>query len=121
MKTIPTPTYEVFVGESLPDLKLFVRDNTQLVTGLGSGHTFALKVATLAGEVLFTKTTGIIGQTGSGFQPLGTPNVIVAWAVADELDQLEAGATYRAQLFTTRAVDSKKSVDEFLISARATL
>lgn len=114
------PTYKVFVGESLPDLGLFVRENTQLITGLGSGHTFALKVASLDGDVLFAKTTGIAGQAGEGFVPLGTPNVVIQWGAEGELDQLSAG-TFWAQLAITRTSDSRVRYVQWLISARAAL
>lgn len=118
---MPTPIYEVYVGESLPDLGLFVRENGALVTGLGSGHTFELKLASLAGEVLVTKTSGITGQTGSSFPPLGTPNVVVQWATAAELDALTAEGSYRAQLKITRTVDSRVRIYQWLVRARAAL
>lgn len=114
----PLPTCEVFVGESLPDLGLFIRENGQLVTGLGSGHTFELKIAKHDGDVLATKTTGITGQSGAGFPPLGTPNVVIAWAA--ELATLSAGS-YLAQLKITRTSDSKVRILQWLIRARAAL
>lgn len=112
------PTYEVFVGESLPELGLFVRENGQLVAGLGSGHTFELKIASLDGDVLVTKTTGIVGQTGTGFPPLGTPNVVIAWA--SELAVL-TDDSFHAQLKITRTADGKSRFLQWLIRARAVL
>jgi hypothetical protein len=118
---MPIPIYEVYVGESLPDMGLFLRENGALVTGLGSGHTFELKIATLENEVLVTKTTGIIGQTGSSFPPLGTPNVVIQWATTEDLHELTADETYRAQLKVTRTVDSRVRIQQWLIRARAAL
>lgn len=97
--TRPLPTHKVFVGESLPVLGLFYRENGVLLTGLASGHAFELKIATLDGEVVETKTTDITGQAGAGFPPLGTPNIVIAWS--SELAALTAGTTYRAQLKIT--------------------
>lgn len=115
-----TPTTDVYIGESLPALSIFWRENGQLVTGLASGHTFELKIASLDdGTVLVTKTTGIVGQAGSGFQPLGTPNVVVQWAAGDLAD-LTPG-TYRAQLKITRTADSRVRIDQFLLRALAVL
>ena len=113
-------TYKVRVGESLPDLGLFVRDNGALLAGLASGYTFALKVGTLDGDLVFTKSSGIVGQTGANSPPLGTPNVVIRWATTDELDQLTPG-TFKAQLFITRSSDSKVRIEEWLISVAATL
>lgn len=112
------PTYEVFVGESLPDLGLFLRENGQLIAGLASGATFELKVASLEGDVLFSKTTGITGQAGTGFPPLGTPNVVIQWGATDELDELTKG-TFLAQLKITSGGRSRYV--QWLISARATI
>lgn len=114
---IRRPTYEIYVGESLPDFGLFLVNDTQLVTGLSSGYTFELKVLTLADEEVFTKTDGIIGQTGNDFPPLGTPNVVIQWA--GELAALSAG-TYKAQLKMTRTADSKVRFEQWLIVATAT-
>jgi len=113
------PTYEVFVGESLPDLGLFVRENGQLVPGLGSGHTFELKIAPLDGAVAVTKTSGIVGQTGTGFAPLGTPNVMISWA-AGVLGSLTEGS-FLAQLKITRTADNKVRILQWLIRTRAAL
>lgn len=114
------PTYEVFIGESLPDLGLFVRENGQLVAGMASGHTYELKVASLDGEVLITKTSGIAGQAGTGFPPTGTPNLVVQWAAAGELNNLTAGS-FLAQLKITRTSDNKVRIVQWLIRARAVL
>lgn len=114
------PTYEIFVGESLPTLGLFLRENGQLVTGLAAGHTFELKVAALDGDVLITKTDGIAGQVGAGFPPLGTPNLLIQWAATDELDKLVAGS-FLAQLKVTRDSDSRVRIVQWLIRARAAL
>jgi hypothetical protein len=115
-------TYEVFVGESLPDLGLFLRLNGVLVTGLNTGYTFSLKVASVVdGTVVFTKTTGFTGQGGAGFPPLGMPNLVVQWATSGELALLTAGASYRAQLWITRGSDGRRLPYEWLIVARAAL
>lgn len=118
--TSQIPTYEVFIGESLPDLGLFIRENGALISGLANGHTFELRVGTIAGAVLFTKTTGFTGQAGSGFSPLGIPNLIIQWGVTGELDQLTEG-TFRARLEITRTSDSRKRYFEWLIRARSVL
>lgn len=117
----PTPTYEVFVGESLPDFGLFYRENGVLVPGLTSGHTFELTVADLLDndDVLFTKTSGIVGQAGSGFPPLGVPNLLIQWLATGELDTLTPGTTYRAQLAITSGGKVRRV--EWLIAARAAL
>lgn len=114
-------TYEIFCGESLPDLGLFLRENGVLIPALASGHTFELKVAIHGtSSVVFTKTTGITGQTGSTFPPLGTPNVVIAWAATGELDALTPGA-YRAQLKITRTLDGKARFYQWLINANVAL
>lgn len=113
------PTYEVTVGESLLPLKLFVRPDGALLTGLASGYTFELKVGPVdGGAVLFTKTDGITGQAGAGFAPSGTPNVVVQWEATGELDALSEG-TYLAQLALISG--GKRAFFPFLIRARAAL
>lgn len=113
-------TYEVFIGESLPDLSLFYRENGQLVAGLNAGHTFELKIAPLGSNTaLFTKTSGIVGQSGSGSPPLGTPNIVIQWADGD-LASLPEGS-FRALLKITRDADSRKRYVEWVIRARAPL
>ena len=114
-------TIEVIDGESLPSLGLFVRENTALLTGLDSGHTFELKVATDDNTLLFTKTSGITGQAGSGMPPTGTPNVIVQWATTSELAAMTGGETYKAQLKITRSADARFRLYQFDIYCREAL
>lgn len=113
-------TYEIFVGESLPDLGLFIRENGAFVTGLASGHTFELKIASLEGDVIVTKTTGISGQVGSGFAPTGTPNVVIQWGTSGELANLTVGS-FLAQLKITRTADSRVRIVQWMVRARAAL
>lgn len=115
-------TIEVIDGENLPSLGLFVRENTALLTGLDSGHTFELKVATDDNTLLFTKTTGITGQAGAGMPPTGTPNVIVQWAnTTSELAAMTGGETYKAQLKITRSSDARFRLYQFDIYCREAL
>jgi hypothetical protein len=115
-------TIEVIDGENLPSLGLFVRENGTLLTGVDAGHTFELKVADDQGTVVFTKTTGITGQTGSGVPPSGTPNVVVQWASGtSELAGLTGGDTYQAQLKITRTTDSRSRYYQFSLYCRAAL
>jgi hypothetical protein len=115
-------TIEVVDGESLPSLGLFVRENGSLLTGLASGHTFEMKIADSDGTVVFTKTTGVTGQTGSGVPPNGTPNVVVQWnASPSELAALSGGSTYAAQLKITRTSDSRSRYYQFTVYCRAAL
>lgn len=115
-------TIEVVDGESLPSLGLFVRENGTLLTGLDSGHTFEMKVADSAGTLVFTKTSGITGQAGSGVPPNGTPNVVVQWTASpSELAAMSGGSTYAAQLKIVRTADSRSRYYQFSIYCRAAL
>jgi hypothetical protein len=105
---VKIPVYEAVVGESLPDLGLFLRVSGSLLTGLGTGHTFSLKVRNPRDTAtLFTKTTGFTGQTGSGSAPDGTPNLVVQWATSGQLSLLTPGALHRSMLAITRSSDSR--------------
>lgn len=110
--------YEVYDGESLPDLGLYVRVDGTLLTGLATGHTFELKVVDDA-TTMFTKTTGFTGATGTGVPPSGTPNLVVQWATSAELSTLVAGTNYLAQLKITRSSDSRIRYYNFMIVVRA--
>lgn len=113
---------ELVDTESLPDLGLYVRENGSLLTGLASGYTFELKVADSTDTIMFTKTTGITGQTGSGIPPTGTPNVVVQWnASPSELAALTGGDTYQAQLKITRTADSRSRIYPFTVYVRPAL
>lgn len=115
-------TIEVIDGENLPSLGLFVRENGTLLTGLDTGHTFELKVADDTGTLVFTKTTGISGQAGTGVPPSGTPNVVVAWASGtSELAGLTGGETYQVQLKITRTSDTRSRYYQFSLYCRAAL
>lgn len=47
-----------------------------------TGYTFTVKVHDHA-TTLITKTSGITGAAGSGTNPTGTPNIVIAWAVGE--------------------------------------
>jgi hypothetical protein len=116
----PLPVYRVVVGQALPDTNLWVRAGGVLVPGLAAGFTFSLRVRDpLDATTLFTKSSGITGQTGSGSEPGGVPNVIIAWAASGELDQLTAFEQHRALLNMTRVSDSKAFKYQFLLLADA--
>ena len=73
------PIYQVITGQALPDTGLFVRSGGVLLTGLNSGYTFSLRVRNPNDDAtLFTKTTGFTGQIGSGSEPGGVPNLVIA-------------------------------------------
>jgi len=117
--SVTLPTYEVYDGESLPDLGLFLSVDGTLLTGLATGHTFSLKVTSEDGSsTLFTTTTGFTGQTGSGAPPTGTPNLVKQWATSGELASLTANTRYRAQLAITRSSDSRVRYFEFYLYVR---
>ncbi len=114
------PVYEVIVGESLPDLKLWVSTAGDLITGLGTGHSFSLTVRDADDSTdLFVKTTGFTGQTGTGGVSGGTPNLVIEWATSDELDRLSGGRSHKAMLTITRASDTRVRYYEFTIRAVA--
>jgi hypothetical protein len=91
-------------GAELPIAGWWLYDGQSLATGLDAGHTFELKVFPAGGASVLTKTTGIVGQagTGTGRGSSDTPNVVFTWA-AGEL-ALPAGR-YRVQLRVVRTVD----------------
>lgn len=112
------PVYEVIVGESLPDLGVWVTVDRILLTDLATDATFSLVVRNADDTAnLFVKTTGILGMVGSGTQESGTPNLVVTWALNSELDQLAAGRSHRAMLTITRTSDSRQRFYEFIIRA----
>jgi hypothetical protein len=112
------PIYQVITGQALPDTGLFVRSGGVLLTGLNSGYTFSLRVRNPNDDAtLFTKTTGFTGQIGSGSEPGGVPNLVIAWAVSGELDTLTIGEVHKARLTITRVSDSKPYIYDFLLDA----
>jgi hypothetical protein len=115
---VKIPAYEVIVGESLPDLGLFIRVDGVLLAGLSTGHTFSLVVRDPTDtSTLFTKTTGFTGQTGTGAPPDGTPNLVCQWATSGQLSTLTAGKDHKAALAITRSSDSRVRKYRFTIRA----
>lgn len=114
------PVYEVVVGESLPDLSLWVTVDKQLLTDLGSNAFFSLLVRDPDDTVtLFNKLTGFLGQVGEGTERNGFPNLIVQWGGSGELDQLTPDRTHKALLTITRVSDEKIRYYRFVIKATA--
>lgn len=84
-------TVKYIKGSDLADTAVFWLDRTDQLINL-SGYTFTVRVQDEDGteKIDPAKTTGIIGQAGSGTAPLGTPNLIISWANG-ELDSLDVG------------------------------
>lgn len=114
------PIYEVIVGESLPDLSLWVTVTGKLLTDLGFDATFSLLVRNADDtDTLFFKTTGFTGQVGHGKQndTDGVPNLVISWQNFGELVLLAPDRTHNALLTITRTSDSKIRYYEFVIRA----
>ena len=85
----------------LPSLKLWwYDDDDETLVDLSAVSSWSLKIGHPGSAALLTKTTGITGAAGSGSEPDGTPNVVVAWS-AGELN-LTPGA-YGFQITATTA------------------
>lgn len=82
-----------------PDLQLWLLDDDGALIDFSAGYTFSWKIGTPGSTAAFTKTTGIVGATGSGVEPSGTPNVTLTFT-AGELDAVTRGG-YRWQLTAT--------------------
>lgn len=97
---------EYYTGDELGDAGLYWRDGTGNLIDFTSGYTFSLKVYDHDGTtVLFTKTTGITGATGSLTVP--TPNVVIAWSTTLELTTITTAGDYQLRLTATRTADGK--------------
>lgn len=83
-----------------PNLRIWWYDDTGTLIDFSTGYTWSLKIGTLGGTTLITKTTGITGAAGAGVEPSGTPNVVVQWA-AGELNVTPG--RYRLELTPTLA------------------
>ena len=68
-----------------PSLQLWLLDDDGDLIDFSTGYTFQLKIGTVGSAALLTKTLGITGDTGSGTEPTGTPNITVSWSTG-ELD-----------------------------------
>jgi hypothetical protein len=86
-------------GAELPDAAITWLDSSGDIIDYSSGWGYQIKVGTVGGSALFTKTTGITGAATA-------PNVTVTWGTAAELSTLDAGF-YTVQLKATRTLDSK--------------
>lgn len=114
------PIYEVYVGESLPELSLWVEVNGELLDDLAIDAAFVLEIFDPDDDTqaLVTKTQGFVGQTGQGVEgPEGIPNLVVRWNATDELDQLVGNRSHKALLTITRPSDSKRAFYEFVVQA----
>lgn len=111
------PVYEVIVGESLPNLNLWLVDGDTLIQGLDAPTAFELDVWDPSLNLLFTKTSGFVGAAGSGTEGNGSPNLVIQWAVTGELDQLVSGRSHPALLKITRSSDLRVWLREFVIKA----
>lgn len=94
-----TGTLTYIVGAELGDAALWLAVNDVLVN-LATGYTFELKGHD-ATTTYFTKTDGCTGAAGSGRPPDGTPNLVVVWDAAGELDQFPRPGTYKLQVKAT--------------------
>jgi len=115
------PVYTVAVGESLPSLALWMFTDRILLTGADYGYTLTVQTADNT-AVLFAKTSGFIGQTGSGDgnHPEDVPNLIIAWDAFGELDLLTPGRSHRASLAYSRLSDAKIGYFPLVLRAVAT-
>ncbi len=66
-----------------PSASLWLFDTNRTLIDFSSGYTFSLKIGTPGSTALLTKTTGITGAAGSGSDPTGTPNVVIAWTAGE--------------------------------------
>lgn len=69
-------------GAERPALKLWLIDDDGTLIDFSSGYAFEFKVG-VAGSVLLTKSSGIVGAAGAGVEPTGTPNITVSWSAGD--------------------------------------
>jgi hypothetical protein len=81
-----------------PTLKLWLVDDNLTLIDFSVGYTFGFKIGAVGATALLNKTSGITGAAGAGTEPVGTPNVTVAWA-AGELNITPGN--YRWQLVAT--------------------
>lgn len=72
-----------YAHDERPSAELWWRDDDNSLVDLSSGYTFSLKIGNPGSSAVLTKTTGITGAAGSGSEPDGTPNVVIAWSAGD--------------------------------------
>lgn len=72
-------TFSYYAGDELGTIGLFWRDTTGALINFASGYTFEVRLGNPSDTAVLTVTTGITGAAGSGTNPSGTPNVVVAW------------------------------------------
>jgi hypothetical protein len=93
-----TLTFRYTVGGEQPDIRLWWTDDQESLLDFSSGWSFKLVLS--RGDTDFiTKTTGIIGDTGSGTPDEGDPNLTIIWNPND-FDLMNPGL-YRADLTAT--------------------
>jgi hypothetical protein len=102
---------------TLGDAGLYLEDsNGQLITGLGTGHTFSLTIYDGEGNAWFAaKTTGITGQAGSYTADPPTPNIVVAWAASGELQSITKDGIYEAVCEVIHTASGKRRNVDFQI------
>lgn len=83
-----------------PNGLLWWFDDAGDLIDFSGAYTWSLKIGTLGGTTLITKTSGITGAVGAGTEPFGTPNIVIVWA-AGELNV--APGSYRFELTPTLA------------------
>lgn len=117
-ETLPTVTYRR--GADLPDLPIWWRAQDRTLLDFSTGWTFKLVAALVStpATIALTKTTGLLGAAGATDPP--TPNLLVAWAVAGELNTLAAG-TYLCEIEATRTIDGAQRVFAFRLVLRPRL
>lgn len=106
-------TVEYIVGADLENLDCWVTSNRVLID-LSSGYSFSLAVTSTDGTVQFTKTSGITGDTGSGTEESGSPNLMFEWDTSGELNTLDAGR-YIGDLTITRIADGRQRRRQFYL------
>ncbi len=64
--------------------------------------------------VIFTKTTGFTGDSGTGTQNGGTPNLNIQWSIVGELNVLTDPGTYRFVIVATDSASSQTTMEVHL-------
>jgi hypothetical protein len=101
----PTPTY--IVGDELPSIEIDWYVDDQLLN-FSTGYEFRLRIGR-GDTATIEKTTGITGGATS-------PNITIDWT-AGELDDLDGGLIYTAQLRARRTSDDKDRTFVFRLNA----
>lgn len=96
-----------------PSAKFWLRNSLEVLIDF-STYTFTLWIGRTRSTPIVTKTTGIVGGTGSGESPDGVPNIEVTWDTGELLD-LDPG-NYRWWLQCRSTVDRDRVYEGPFIS-----